>query len=478
MKRTRFLATILALALLIAPPLSYAPEWRAAAAGETELDDLQSRLDQLQAEETALRDKVDKARQNLTEKKEYKSSLDSQIQNVTDQIDLLAQKADALDAQITEKIAAIAAKEADLADKEKENADHFEKLRQRLRAISKGGNLSVLQMLMSTDSYTDFLIRSKMMSRVADNDKRLMDEIEAEIQDIQAEKQELSREKQTLSDQRAEVETVRARSADKKRELDALSLEVKNVIASMEEDVNVYTDNLEKAREQEEALNKLIDELLNSTPPATVPTVPPTTAPPTTTPPTTPSTTSPTTPGGTTTPGGGTTGPTSPPTTPPTSPPTSPPTTPPTSPGGLYDSGTMYWPVPTVKYLSDTFGGSRNHKGIDIANSPTTPVYGEKIVAAQSGVVIYSNYTNDYGGGYGYYCIVDHGLDARGKRIVTLYAHASVMYARVGQTVIGGQTVLALAGRTGNVTGPHLHFEVREDNVPVDPIANGYLIKK
>ena len=111
------------------------------------------------------------------------------------------------------------------------------------------------------------------------------------------------------------------------------------------------------------------------------------------------------------------------------------------------------------KILSDTFGGSRNHKGIDIANSPTTPVYGENIVAARDGVVIYANYIRNpdlpeykQGGGYGFYCIVDHGLDSSGKRIITLYAHASVMYARVGDVVKGGQTVLAQAGKTGNVT--------------------------
>lgn len=142
---------------------------------------------------------------------------------------------------------------------------------------------------------------------------------------------------------------------------------------------------------------------------------------------------------------------------------------------GKYDGGTMFWPVPTVKTTSDLFGGKRNHKGIDIANHPTIPVEGQNIVAAADGVVIYANSTSTWGGGYGYYTMVDHGLDARGKRIVTLYAHCSVMYARVGQQVTGGETVLAKAGHTGRVSGPHLHFEVREDNVPVDPFKNGYL---
>ena len=90
-------------------------------------------------------------------------------------------------------------------------------------------------------------------------------------------------------------------------------------------------------------------------------------------------------------------------------------------------------------------------------------------------MVIYSNYSNTWGGGYGYYTMVDHGVDSKGRKIVTLYAHCSKMYARVGDKVVGGQTVLALAGSTGDVTGPHLHFEVRVNGTAVDPIANGYV---
>ena len=139
-------------------------------------------------------------------------------------------------------------------------------------------------------------------------------------------------------------------------------------------------------------------------------------------------------------------------------------------------SGTMFWPVPTVRNISSGFGSRWGtvHRGIDIANG-SVPIYGEKIYAAESGTVIYSNYTSTWGGGYGYYCIVDHGLDSKGRRISTLYAHTSKMYARVGDKVTRGKTVLALAGDTGNVTGPHLHFEVRVNGVAVDPIKNGYV---
>jgi murein DD-endopeptidase MepM/ murein hydrolase activator NlpD len=113
------------------------------------------------------------------------------------------------------------------------------------------------------------------------------------------------------------------------------------------------------------------------------------------------------------------------------------------------------------------------HRGIDIANG-SIPIYGQNIVAAADGVVIYAN-KSGYGGGYGLFVMIDHGLDSRGRRIVTLYAHCSQVLVNVGDKVTGGQSVIAKAGASGNVTGPHLHFEVRVDGTAVDPIANGYV---
>ena len=145
---------------------------------------------------------------------------------------------------------------------------------------------------------------------------------------------------------------------------------------------------------------------------------------------------------------------------------------------GSYVATSMYWPVPTVRALSSYFGTrwGRLHRGVDIANG-SIPIYGQNIVAAADGTVIYSNHTSTWGGGYGYYCMVDHGRDSKGRQVVTLYAHCSVMYARVGQKVVGGKTVLAKAGNTGNVTGPHLHFEVRLNGTAVDPLR-GYISVK
>lgn len=137
----------------------------------------------------------------------------------------------------------------------------------------------------------------------------------------------------------------------------------------------------------------------------------------------------------------------------------------------------MYWPVPAVKNISSGFGNRWGslHKGIDISEG-AVPVYGQSIYAAADGVVLYT-VTSGWGGGFGLHVVIDHGYDENGVRISTRYAHCSQVLVSPGQVVKGGETIIGKVGDTGDVTGPHLHFEVMEGGVldQVDPVANGYI---
>ncbi len=104
------------------------------------------------------------------------------------------------------------------------------------------------------------------------------------------------------------------------------------------------------------------------------------------------------------------------------------------------------------------YGDQRLHAGIDI-DAP----HGAPVRAAADGTVVIAGYQT----GYGNTVVIDHG-----GGLATLSAHLSVISVRAGQTVSVGQLVGAV-GNTGNSTGPHLHFEVRINGSPVDPM--GYL---
>ncbi|MFY9781210.1 MAG: peptidoglycan DD-metalloendopeptidase family protein [Candidatus Baltobacteraceae bacterium] len=100
--------------------------------------------------------------------------------------------------------------------------------------------------------------------------------------------------------------------------------------------------------------------------------------------------------------------------------------------------------------------GFHMHEGIDIA-APT----GTTIAAAAGGRVIFAGWY----GGYGNAIVIDHG-----GHTSTLYGHCSQIFVAEGQDVQRGQPIGAV-GSTGNSTGPHVHFEVRVNGVPVDPTA-------
>lgn len=121
------------------------------------------------------------------------------------------------------------------------------------------------------------------------------------------------------------------------------------------------------------------------------------------------------------------------------------------------------WPA-TSKYITSSYGYRTHpttgqyklHTGVDIGAS-----YGTKIVAAGAGTVIFSGWY----GAYGNAVIIDHG-----NKISTLYGHMSSRAVAEGKTVAAGQTI-GYVGSTGWSTGPHLHFEVRKDGVPTNPMA-------
>jgi murein DD-endopeptidase MepM/ murein hydrolase activator NlpD len=115
------------------------------------------------------------------------------------------------------------------------------------------------------------------------------------------------------------------------------------------------------------------------------------------------------------------------------------------------------YPLPGAKVISPYKNdrGSHRHTGVDLKTKPNDPIY-----AVYDGVVTMSkNYS-----GYGKCIIIKH---ADGTE--TLYSHNSKNYVKEGEKVKCGQKI-ALTGRTGRATTEHLHFEVRKNGKPVNPM--------
>lgn len=120
--------------------------------------------------------------------------------------------------------------------------------------------------------------------------------------------------------------------------------------------------------------------------------------------------------------------------------------------------------IPVSGRMSSGFGGryhpvlkrARMHNGVDIAAATGTPIH-----AAGDGEVIFAGWR----GGYGNTVIIDHG-----GGVATLYGHCSRLYVGAGKRVSTGDRIAAV-GSTGMSTGPHLHWEVRINGTPVNPLG-------
>lgn len=130
---------------------------------------------------------------------------------------------------------------------------------------------------------------------------------------------------------------------------------------------------------------------------------------------------------------------------------------------GVTATGTYLWPSADSYYVTSLFGSRlhpilgywRMHNGIDIGAS-----YGTNIYASDGGVVV----TSSTDASYGEYVMIAHGSGR-----YTLYAHMSRRLVSVDDVVSQGD-VIGLVGSTGYSTGPHIHFEIREDDQRIDPL--------
>ena len=118
-------------------------------------------------------------------------------------------------------------------------------------------------------------------------------------------------------------------------------------------------------------------------------------------------------------------------------------------------SGQLQWPLRGVLYARFGRKGKSPHDGIDLAAPAGTPVR-----TAGEGAVLFAGPQQ----GYGLLVIIEH---AHG--LVTVYAHNRDLRVRTGQRIREGQ-VIATVGESGKTSGPHLHFEVRQDGAPIDPL--------
>ena len=390
----------------------FAASLPAYAVSQSEIDELQKKLDALEQQAQEQQDVIN----DLTNQKARfitrKLALDGKIEINRQMIELIGEQIKIYDEIIAEKQA-----ELDKA-LEKETAQ-TELLRSRIRAMEENSSYSYASFIFDSSSVTELLSRIGDVNDIMHYDKALEEEYMAAREDVESIKK-------SYEEVRHEQELLQKELDTKQAELDAQVEAAYTMIADIEtlsDDAQAEYDAIaeEEAKAEEtlqEAIRKRAAEeaAKNAANNAN----------------------SGGASGGAS--GGGTSG------------------------GSATSLSDLQWPVPSCTLITSRFGyrvapttgASTYHGGLDIGAG-----MGASIVAAGAGDVIYAGAN----GGYGKCVMIDHG-----NGVVTVYAHMSSIGVSYGQYVTAGQYVGAV-GSTGVSTGPHCHFEIRINGAQTDPAA-------
>lgn len=405
----RLLCSLLTVLLVGITPLSVSAET---------LEEIQAQQDQLQAENQELQAKLDGLREDESQKQAYQDTLQQQIDVVQEQILTTRQNIEDLNASIEELTLKL--------DKSQEAVqDTIDQFKERLVAIYTAGNVSTLEILLDSQSLSDFSTRMSMLDSMTAHDQAIVDTLEEYMQSTQADRDQVEAEKEQVAQLQVTLE-------DKQDELDALYEE--NRVALGEIQGQMYaTENQMEINEAElaegEAKIQAAIEAQKKAEEAAKQQA-----------------------------GSSGNGSSSGSNSSSNSSGQSPVINPPSDGSGGGSGFNPIWPLPGVSLIYSPFNGYPGHKGMDIAGPWGTPV-----VAAADGQVIEANNYDSWGYSWGYYVLIYHN-----GTYSTRYAHLSSVAVSTGQYVTAG-TVIGYEGDTGNVTGPHLHFEVYENGTRVDP---------
>ena len=363
------------------------------------MGDLKNEKSNVQNKITSTEKKIDEISQEKEDALSQVQKLITQISDYQTEIDDLNEKIGTLQTKITEN-------EKQIKEDEEEYAKEQKALDARLVAMYKTGETSYLDFLLSSATLVDFISSYYLVSEVADYDTKMLEQLEAHKQKIEKEKAELETNKKELDNSKVTLES-------KQQGLKTMKKAKEDYVAELSEDEKELEKDLSELASQEQSLNKKIVELQRQYDEEQARKRAAAAA--------------------ANNSGSSSSGSTSS-----------------YSNSGSSSYGFGY-PVTnhhigTGYGVSGRYWSSGHHTGVDFPVSSGTAVY-----SIGDGQVVDTGYNRAYGN----YVEIYHG-----NNIYSFYAHAKSVIVSSGQHVTKGQQVM-WSGATGNVTGPHLHFEIR-----------------
>lgn len=364
-------------------------------------------------EQMQIKNKINKEKSNISNTENEKKSVSTDIENLDAKIQVTSAKISTLESEIVRLNKDIAENQEKLQEAQVNLSENTDALRMRLREMYKRGNVNYLEVILNSKDIEELLRNNEIISSIARADRELIEFIQEQIDTIKETEERLQIDKVKVSASKAAVENERQ---SYQAAVDAKN----NYMKVLESNLDLYKAEFEKAQSNWDALDSEIARLqkeITAQKKAEEAAARRATRVHSNI----------------------------------------------TVSSGPRNGQSYTWPLPGHYSISSPFGYrvhpilgySKFHSGVDIPAPSGTP-----IVAAKSGTVIMSQLMS----GYGNVVMVDHG------DTVTVYAHCSALNVGVGESVKAGD-VIAFVGSTGLSTGAHLHFEVRVNGSPVNPLG-------
>ena len=387
----------------------------------------ESNLSEAQQEKKTLENDLQKAKELIDSLKGSKEDIQSEVEKLDKQLNEISGKVKELESRLSKKRQEIANTESALNKAKEQEKKQYRNMKKRIQFMYENGQTSYVEMLLSADSFTDFLNAVEYITQISQYDRKMLKEYQNMQVTIADTQKTLETDYASLQSLQAKVQeekqAVAALESAKKGELNDVAdnlTDAQSVAKAYEAEIQAQNEVIaqiqaaqKRAAEQQAAQQQAqaAEENQGATDAAGE----------------NQNTAQNTTPS-----------------------------------GNGQSTGSMMWPCPSSKRVtsdygprtSPTNGASSNHKGLDIGAA-----YGADIVAADGGTVLVATYSSSGGN----YVIIDHG-----GGLCTVYMHASSLTVSAGQTVSKGQ-VIAKVGSTGISTGNHLHFGVTLNGVYVSP---------
>lgn len=334
---------------------SVAPVSSVASTSSVDTSNLEAKLNELKRQSDAIQQSINSIKSEKNDEAAVNAQIQSKITNVESQISIINTQISNLDksvasltAQITELTTSIAEKEVAIAEMQAQYDETFETFKKRLVELYISGESTTLEILLTSQDFSQLLSNSEYMKAIAAHDQETMDDLLAKKTTITSEKEEIETQKLTLEENKTQLETDKAAALLKKEDQQSLKTE----LATLKGESDAHLSEINAELKEQETEKKMTDAeaaKLEAEIQAIIAEHSDTTV--------------------------------------------------------EYSGGSMGWPVSGAYSISSPYMGYAGHTGMDITDGKGT-TSGKAVLAANAGTVIMvvRGYT-----GYGHYVIIDHG---------------------------------------------------------------------